>query len=152
HSLEQLAASGAQPSVLEQSARGELVDDVGGVGEVRAVAHSEGELVAIHGVVEHRRHAQCDPLRLRELGLDEVARQGRVEGLLGLADELRAEGSGHGDLLQIRWYGQRYQIVGTTNKLSYTAAMPLERVATRPTWLLSQANARAQALLAECFA
>jgi DNA-binding MarR family transcriptional regulator len=30
--------------------------------------------------------------------------------------------------------------------------MPLERVATRPTWLLSQANARAQALLAECFA
>lgn len=30
--------------------------------------------------------------------------------------------------------------------------MPLERVASRPTWLLSQANARAQALLAECFA
>ncbi len=30
--------------------------------------------------------------------------------------------------------------------------MPLERVATRPTWLLSQANARAQALLSEAFA
>jgi DNA-binding MarR family transcriptional regulator len=29
--------------------------------------------------------------------------------------------------------------------------MPLERVATRPTWLLSQANARAQTLLAEAF-
>jgi DNA-binding MarR family transcriptional regulator len=30
--------------------------------------------------------------------------------------------------------------------------MPLQRVANRPTWLLSQANARAQTLLAEAFA
>ena len=32
------------------------------------------------------------------------------------------------------------------------AVSPLERVARRPTWLLSQANARAQTLLAEAFA
>lgn len=30
--------------------------------------------------------------------------------------------------------------------------MPLERVATRPTWLLSQANARAQRILGDAFA
>jgi DNA-binding MarR family transcriptional regulator len=30
--------------------------------------------------------------------------------------------------------------------------MPLERVATRPTWLLSQANARAQRVLGDAFA
>jgi len=36
--------------------------------------------------------------------------------------------------------------------MAYTPRMPLERVAKRPTWLLSQANARAQRILGEAFA
>jgi DNA-binding MarR family transcriptional regulator len=52
-----------------------------------------------------------------------------------------------------RWHHQRYQIIGHANNPGRLVVVsPLERVAGRPTWLLSQANARAQGLLAEAFA
>jgi DNA-binding MarR family transcriptional regulator len=52
-----------------------------------------------------------------------------------------------------RWPYQRYQFVGTPNNLPRLGHVPaLRRVAERPTWLLSRANARSQSLLADAFA
>src|SRR3954454_13841969 len=44
------------------------------------------------------------------------------------------------------------EIVGRTNSLGRLFGMTLERVANRPTWLLSRANLRAQELLGAAFA
>src|SRR6476659_2423069 len=46
-------------------------------------------------------------------------------------------------IAESRWQSQQSR---------YTRRMPLERVASRPTWLLSRANLRAQELLGSAFA
>ena len=107
------AVSSSRPSdgrsaVAQQPATGELDDQAVGIREVGAVADRGDESVGVDGAVELVGQSERDPLGLGQPGPVEVAEQQRVEGLLGLADELGSEGRGHGRLHLV-------DIVGHTN-------------------------------------
>ena len=91
--------SGGESAVVEQPALGEVADQCDRHRGKCARSADRGDepvgsTVPSSMVGQSERH----PLGLGEPGPVEVAEQQRVEGLLGLADELGSEGSGHGRL------------------------------------------------------
>ena len=104
----------SRPSV-EQAAVGQFADEIDGIGEVSTVGHGGCQAVGVDAAVEPAGQPQGHPLRLGEPGPLEVTVKQGVEGLLGLADELGAERSGHASSPEIVGLPNDSVFVGATN-------------------------------------
>ena len=91
----QVTPGGRQPSAIEEPVAGQFVDEIGRVGEVGPVGDCARQAHGIDAALENIGQSQGHPVSLRENGPRQQSAKQGVEGLLGLADELRAERCRH---------------------------------------------------------